>query len=617
MCGIAGILRFDGATVDRAVLRRMAGLLAHRGPDGEGFHIESGIGLAHRRLAIIDPAGGQQPFVDRESGLAITYNGEVYNFIEIRRELGGEGFLTASDTEVVVRAWRRWGPRALARFRGMFAFAIVDRKAGRAFLVRDRLGIKPLYYCLDGSGLCFASELGALLPAIATPLEIDDAALSLYLRYGYMPTPRTIYRRIRKLEPGTMLTVDLATGKTVAERYWSLTPRRDALSEADAVAALTHLLQETVRLYVRSDVPFGAFLSGGVDSSVVAALMSGAMSAPVRSFSIGFEESSYNELPYADEAAQRIGAEHHPALLDAGVSVSLLGRAAARFGEPFADSSCLPTWYVSSLAAGHVKMVLSGDGGDELFGGYQSYAAVWQASRNGARRSVSERLVRRFRLGAWGRASAKPSWQAEHHARRDYFSAAQRRLLTGAEPAGDVDEAIARPEDFDPVTRCQLRDVRSYLLDDILVKVDRMSMDNSLEVRVPLLDHKVVEFAFSLPPDLHLRAAPDGNVIQKYLLKRVAERFFPREFLDRPKWGFGIPIQQWLEGPLRELVGDLLDAGAGAFAPLLEPEAVRRVSRAFYAGEGANVGQVWALLSLRLWLDATIERRRTATVAIA
>jgi asparagine synthase (glutamine-hydrolysing) len=614
MCGIAGILRFDGAPVDRTVLRRMAGLLAHRGPDGEGFYCERGVGLAHRRLAIIDPAGGQQPFVDRESGLAITYNGEVYNFIEIRRTLGGESFLTASDTEVVLRAWQRWGPRALERFRGMFAFAIVDPKAGRAFLVRDRLGIKPLYYRLDESGLCFASELGALLPAITAPLDIDHAALSLYLRYGYVPTPHTIYRGICKLEPGTMLTVDLATGNAAAERYWRLEPRQRALSEADATAALDHLLQETVRLYVRSDVPFGAFLSGGVDSSLVAALMSGAMETPVRSFSIGFEESSYNELPYADAAARRIGAEHRPALLDAAVSATLLRRVAARFGEPFADSSCLPTWYVSSLAAEHVKMVLSGDGGDELFGGYQSYAAVWQASRSEAHRSPIARLVG---IAPWRRANAGSAWQTEHHMRRDTFSLPERRTLTGMDPVGDSDEAIAHPDDFDPVTRCQLRDVRSYLLDDILVKVDRMSMDNSLEVRVPLLDHEVVEFAFSLPLDLRLRAAPDGNLTQKYLLKRVAEPFFPREFLDRPKWGFGIPLQKWLEGPLRELVGDLIDAGAAGFAPLLAPEAIRRVIRAFHAGHGANVGQVWALLSLRLWLDATMEQRSAATAAIA
>lgn len=596
MCGIAGIVRFDAGPVDRVALQRMAEALAHRGPDGEGFHIAGGVGLAHRRLAIIDPEGGHQPLVDAASGLAITYNGEVYNYREIRQELAEDDFGTSSDTEVVLRAWRRWGPAALDRCRGMFAFALHDPVANKLFLVRDRVGIKPLYYHLAPSGLCFASELGALRAAGVMPTEIDETALSLYLRFGYVPTPATIHRGVCKLQPGCVLTLDLATGRATTERYWHPEAHIRFRREADALAELEALLRDTLRLYVRSDVPFGSFLSGGVDSSLVTALMGEVLAEPVRSFSIGFAETSHSELPYAQQAAERVGTDHHAVLLDEKSAWELLPKLAARFGEPFADSSCVPTWYVSRLAAGEVKMVLSGDGADELFAGYQSHLAVLLANSDGAAGGLA-RLLGRVASGG------KLSWAHEHHRRRDTFSPSEREALTGRAAAPVADEKIADPAEVDPVTRCQLRDVGSYLLDDILVKVDRMSMDNSLEVRVPYLDHHLVEFAFSLPLDLRLRRDGDSH-IAKYLLKRAAARFFPQSFLDRPKRGFGIPIQNWLEGPLRPLVRDLVEGDAGRLAPFLSPAAVRRVVRAFYAGEGARVAQVWTLLSWRLWLDA-------------
>ncbi len=601
MCGIAGIVRLDAGPVDRAALTRMAAALAHRGPDGEGFHLAGSVGLAHRRLAIIDPEGGHQPLVDAESGLAIIYNGEVYNYREIRQELAEDGFLTNSDTEVVLRAWRRWGVAALDRCRGMFAFALHDPVANKLFLVRDRLGIKPLYYYLDASGLCFASELAALRAAGLAPAEIDETALSLYLRFGYVPTPATIYRGIRKLPPGSVLTLDLATGRATTDRYWQPIAHIRGRSEPDALAELEALLRDTVRLYVRSDVPFGSFLSGGVDSSLVTALMGEILGEPVRSFSIGFAETSHCELPYAQQAAERVGTDHHAALLDQKQAQALLPRLAARFGEPFADSSCLPTWYVSRLAAGEVKMVLSGDGADELFAGYQSHLAVLLAKGGGGPAGPIGGLGRL--LGRAGRIG-KAGWAKEHHRRRDTFSPAERKALTGQPAAPVADEDIAHPAALDPVTRCQLRDVGSYLLDDILVKVDRMSMDNSLEVRVPYLDHRIVEFAFSLPLDLRLRRHGD-SYIAKYLLKRAASRFFPQSFLDRPKWGFGIPIQDWLQGPLQPLVRDLIESDAARLAPFLSPAAVRRVVREFYAGQGGRVAQVWTLLSWRLWLDAS------------
>jgi asparagine synthase (glutamine-hydrolysing) len=604
MCGIAGIVRFDGAPTDARALRRMAAALAHRGPDGEGFHIAGPVGLAHRRLAIIDPVGGHQPLIDRESGLAITYNGEVYNYIEIRRELAEHDFVTSSDTEVVLRAWRRWGAAAVDRFRGMFAFALHDPGTNKVFLVRDRVGIKPLYYRVGASAVCFASEIGALLASEIGSADVDETSVSLFLRLGYVPTPRTIYRGIHKLEPGSILSIDITTGAIGRQRYWRGEAAIRSRPEADALAELDALLIDTMRLYVRSDVPFGAFLSGGVDSSLVTALMAQVVGEPVRSFSIGFAEATHSELPFAQEAAGRLGTRHHGAVLDPELSISLLQRLAGRFGEPFGDSSCLPTWYVSRLAGAELKMVLSGDGGDELFAGYESYPAVYSASGGGG--AGTRGTFANFARAAAGfaRHPFQRSWTPEHHRRRDTFSPSERALLTGRAAAPLPDEDIAEPSTADPVTRCQLRDLGSYLLDDILVKVDRMSMDNSLEVRVPLLDHKLIEFAFSLPLDLRLRQVGD-SLVGKYLLKRAAERFFPRSFLDRPKQGFGIPIQRWLKGPLQPIVRDLLENGADHLAPLIDPGSVRRVVRGFYTGQDESPAKVWALLSFRLWLDAS------------
>jgi asparagine synthase (glutamine-hydrolysing) len=616
MCGIAGIVRFDGGAVDQDVLRRLAGALTHRGPDGEGIYAAGPVGFVHRRLAIIDPAGGAQPLIDREGGLSLTYNGEVYNFVEIRRELGDAGFTTASDTEVVLRAWRRWGVAALDRFRGMFAFALHDAKAGKVFLVRDRLGIKPLYYRSSQNGLTFASELGAFLSAGEPVGPVDPDALSLYLRYGYVPTPKTIYVEVEKLEPGHYLEIDLARARVSKHRYWRLEPRYARRLEAECLEELEALLREIVGLYVRSDVPFGAFLSGGVDSSTVTALMSEVLRDPVRSFSIGFAESEYSELAYAQEAATRLGTRHHAAVLDPTVSLPWLLSLAARFGEPFADSSCIPTWYVSHLAAAEVKMVLSGDGGDELFAGYASYPAVLEQTGAGRRQPLA--AMRRY-FEERGILSGRPAkqrahWSDTHHQQRDTFSATEREALTGRMPTPVADEKIASPADIDYVTRCQLRDIGAYLLDDILVKVDRMSMDNSLEVRVPLLDHKLVEFAFSLPLELRLHRSGEG-VVGKYLLKKAAERFFPRRFLDRPKWGFGIPIHAWLGGALRPLVGDLLESGANGLAALVDPSAVRGIVGAYYAGDQQRVGQVWCLLALRLWADAIRAQPKSAELA--
>jgi asparagine synthase (glutamine-hydrolysing) len=592
MCGIAGMLRLDGGPPDAAALRRMAAALAHRGPDGEGIHVAGPFGLAHRRLAIIDPAGSRQPLVDEESGLALSYNGEVYNYLELRRELGEAGFRTGGDTEAVLRAWRAWGPAALERMRGMFAFALADPRAGRLHLVRDRLGIKPLYYAVRDDRVVFASELGALVAGLGETPELDREALSLYLRYGYVPTPLTIWRGISKLGPGCRLEVDVASGRAELHRWWQpvLAPR--PRSEAAALEELEALLAEITGLYVRSDVPFGAFLSGGVDSSLVTALMAERLGR-VRTYSIGFDDPQYNELPHAETAARTLGTDHRAELLPANSAIGLLPRLAARFGEPFADSSCLPTWLVSNLAARDVKMVLSGDGGDELFGGYASYAAVLGEGRGAGPLG---------RVLSWMRGGGNGlDWRAVHHRHRDTFDRRARARLLGTDPAAEPEDFPDGPE-ADPVLRCQARDLGTYLLDDILTKVDRASMDNSLEVRVPLLDHKLVEFALTLPLELRLREG-NGAVTGKVLLKRAAERYFPREFLDRRKWGFGIPLARWLDGPLGGVAEERLGRGAPALAGVVDPEEVRRVWREYRGGRAERIGEVWNLLALGLWQE--------------
>ncbi len=613
MCGIAGIIRFEeGARIEPARLRAMADIQSHRGPDGDGLHIHGTVGFSHRRLAIIDPSGGQQPLVDPDSGLSITYNGEVYNYLEIRRGLGDAGFTTGCDTEVVLRAWRRWGADALEHFRGMFAFAIHDPRQGKVFLVRDRLGIKPLYYSLSPSGVTFASELGAIA-ADQRQLEIDREALSLYLRFGYVPAPRSIFKNVFKLEPGHYLAIDIGRGVVEKICYWKLAPEIAQIDEATALDELDHILRDTIKLYVRSDVPFGAFLSGGVDSSLVTALMSETLGGGVRTFSIGFDDKQYSELPYARDAAERLGTLHRQEVLSPSLSPSFLENLAGRFGEPFSDSSALPTWLVSEVASRDVKMVLSGDGGDELFAGYASYPAVELSRRSVATSPLYQavaKLAVGTRVGAYA-AARSGDWRHEHNRRRDTFDLVDRIRLTRAAVPEMPDRQEAA---IDPVTWCQLRDLETYLPDDILTKVDRMSMAHSLEVRVPLLDHKLVEFAFSLPLKLRLRPEQSGFTA-KYLLKRAAERFFPRAFLDRPKWGFGIPLQKWLSGPLKPLVLDLLGGNRVAFSGAhLDDVEVRRVVREFYDGRSERVGQVWALLSLELWNAA---RATDARVSVA
>jgi asparagine synthase (glutamine-hydrolysing) len=610
MCGIAGIVNFGQQQVDAAALKRMTNALAHRGPDGEGIFHSGGVGLGHRRLAIIDPEAGKQPFFNDDGAMVLVYNGEVYNYREIRDDLKTESvFRTRSDTEVVLHAWEKWGPACLERFRGMFAFALYDARQRAVFLVRDRVGIKPLYYHLSGKRLVFCSEFAPLLESGCVEREIDTDALAHFLRYQYVPTPLSIYKGIRKLEPGYVMRVDVMTGEATAQQFWDLKIRLSERSEDECLEALNAELDSTVRIYVRSDVPFGCFLSGGNDSSLVSALMARQLKAPVQTFSIGFNEREISELPYAAEASRLVGTYHQEKVVSSDLAVDIFEKLVMHYGEPFSDSSAIPTYYVSKEAAGKVKMVLSGDGGDELFAGYDSYQTAFRdlhPPRNW-KAALFRRLARRIYGGRRYSASFPTGYgQRKHDLQRFVFDAPslrrilQKHISLPPPIRPSIDTEGTTP---DEVTLFQAQDFKTYLVDDVLTKVDRASMANSLEVRVPLLDHKLVELAFSLPLDFKIRpGANNGELETKYLLKKSAERFFPSHFLSRRKMGFGIPIIQWTKNDLRPTIERELGNKANDVFEWIAYDETRMLLKRFYNGDVRLSARIWSLLNLSTWM---------------
>jgi asparagine synthase (glutamine-hydrolysing) len=623
MCGIAGILRQDGRPVDPALLHRMTGVLAHRGPDGDGFHFDGPVGLGHRRLAIIDLAGGIQPMEVEDGALWITYNGELYNFQELRRELSGLGhvFRTCSDTEVVLQAYRAWGPDCLRRFRGMFAFAIWDVRARRLFAARDHLGIKPLVYAWDGSCLRFASELKALLEDPAVPRRLDPEALADYFTYLYVPTPRTIFADIKKLPPASYLLCRLDGGEPEIHRYWDLdlTPRAQG-RESDRVERLEATLREAVKLQMVSDVPIGAFLSGGVDSSTVVACMARAAGRPVKTFSIGFDETDFDELTFARQVAARYGTDHFEMVLKPDV-MSVLPRLAWQFDEPFADASAVPTYCVSKITREHVTVALSGDGGDEGFAGYRRYAEAAAVHERLDRLPLSLLKPVLRRLGALRQEGARAKAYLEnrglfpidrYHRMMTYASdASLHALLDPAALGGRAPRT--RPESFraladhagtdDYVSRLQYIDVHTYLPDDILAKVDRTSMLTSLETRVPLLDHVLMEQVAAMPSDVKLR---DG--VGKHILKEAMRPHLPAEILQRRKMGFGVPLALWLRKDLRDFAHDVLLDPRSRQRGILRPASVQALLQRHLTGDRDYSSQLWSLICFELWCRTWWER---------
>jgi asparagine synthase (glutamine-hydrolysing) len=618
VCGIYGAFSTDPARpIEAGLLERMGHAVVHRGPDGTGTHRDGPFGMGMRRLSIIDLAGGDQPIANEDGTIWVVFNGEIYNYRALTAGLRARGhrFSTASDTEVLVHLYEEYGERCVERLRGMFAFAIWDAPRRTLLLARDHLGVKPLYYASTAQGLLFGSELKALLQSAWLSRRIDPHSLSAYLQYGYVPDPQSILEDVAKLPPGHTLLVRDGRSES-PRRYWHATPffheAHVPPSEDAAAEALWARLEDAVRSQLVSDVPLGAFLSGGLDSSTVVAIMAGAGGPPVKTFAVGFGEDQYNELPYARQVAERFGTEHHELMVEPS-DLKVLDELLASFDEPFADSSAIPTYLVSRLARQHVKVVLSGDGGDEIFAGYERYRVDQQRRWLGLLGDVGLGVPLRA-LGSMlpvGRGKNTLFNLSLPRTRRYMESMSlfpERDLpdLLGSPrtSAGQRLERFADPS-LDPLSRLQDLDIKTYLPGDILTKVDRMSMANSLEARVPLLDHGLVEFACRLPVALRMRAGA-----KKYLLKRALRGRLPQELLDRRKQGFGVPIESWFSGSLRGFFHDRLGDGRRLAGIGISGQAIQRLQGEFErTGRRDYCDRLWALVVL----DRAVQRLLGAT----
>jgi asparagine synthase (glutamine-hydrolysing) len=637
MCGLTGIFHATAPRpIDAAMLRAMTTALSHRGPDGDGFHVEPGIGLGHRRLAIIDPNAGEQPMFNEDRSVAIVFNGMIYNYQELHTELAGLGhvFRTRCDTETIVHAWEEWGTSCLDRLNGMFAFALWDRNRASLFLARDRLGKKPLHYALrpDGS-LVFASELGAFAPVPDLDRRLDTRAVDDFFTYGYVPDPATIFRGIHKLPAGHFLLLHHDGQPAKPQAYWHATPAVQQIAEAEAVEQLRVWLDDVVAKRLIADVPLGAFLSGGVDSSAVVAVAAGLRKTRLDTFTIGFGGAE-DETGFAEQVAARYHTNQHSdtGTLDYLQGARDLGRI---YGEPFGDSSAIPTFSVCALAARHAKVAVSGDGGDEVLGGYRRYQ--WHRMTE-AVRSFLPAGVRRHVVGQLARIYPKmdfaPRWlrakytltelsldsalgyfrmvaKVHHDTRRALFVPAVLAELDGYDPGARIAASMDATDDRDPLRQAQIVDIDTYLVGDILTKVDRAAMANSLEVRAPLLDYRFVEWGLGLPPDLKLH-----NGTGKYVFKRAMEDKLPREILYRPKQGFATslaPLFRARSDVLRDrLLGTrMLDCG------LFRRDTIARLLDEHTAGSSDHSHVLWLLLVFEGFLHAAPATPAQSEMAMA
>jgi asparagine synthase (glutamine-hydrolysing) len=627
MCGIVGFVNNRDKAIDRSILEKMNRAIIHRGPDEDGFYIHENVGLAMRRLSIIDLAGGQQPIFNDDRTKAIVFNGEIYNFQELREGLlkRGHQLRTNSDTEVVIRLYDEEGPACLRHLRGMFAFAVWDEREKSLFIARDRVGKKPLLYSLrpDGS-LIFGSEFMALLQHPDTSRQINREAIDAYLSYLCVPAPLTAYQEIRKLEPGHWLL--WKNGEIKTERYWLPDfNKKIKISPEEAEEETLRLLRESVKLRLISEVPLGAFLSGGVDSSTVVALMAEASEKPVKTFSIGFEEEDFSELKYARAVARHVGAEHHEFIVKPD-ALEVLPLLVERYGEPYADSSAIATYYVSKETRKHVTVALNGDGGDESFAGYERYVAMNLAEKYHQipaflRKGLIEKAVdllptseiKRSRLRDGKRfikAAGLPKveryfrWVSavQQESKNQLYSRVFRNEIAGNNSADFLAPWFARANGAGIVDTVMFTDQMTYLPNDLLVKVDIASMAVSLEARSPLLDHKVIEFAASLPQDIKLKSAET-----KTLLKRVAAKLVPREVIYRKKMGFGVPITHWFRGRMKDFLKENLLSEKFAGRGIFDQAVVERLVKEHTEAERDHVWQLWTLLMLELWQQRFID----------
>ena len=619
MCGICGVLRLDGAAPDRDLCARMNERLRHRGPDGDVVHVEGPAALAMRRLAIIDVEHSRQPLRDESGSLLLIGNGEIYNYRELRRRLQDDGhrLRTEGDLEPILHLYEERGDDCLHELRGMFAIALWDAPRRRLLLARDRYGIKPLYWRRDGATLAFASELKSLLADPGWSRALDPEALSHYLSFNCIPAPRTIFRDVRKLEPGHLLVVE--DGR-VEVRRWFRRPLPRPPRRVDPRLAERELLlrlEDSVRAHLVSDVPVGVFLSGGVDSGGIAALAARAVAEPVRTFSIGFRERSFDELGDARRTAERYGTRHTELVVEPD-ALALLPRLAEAFDEPFADSSAVPTFLVSELAARDVKVVLSGEGGDEAFGGYEVYLAARLAPlveavlpprvRRGVVAPVVERLPSStsrvsfdLRAKRFLRALDRPPLERHHGFKAIFDEGAKEALLrpeyrAAIDPLAHLRRHYAEAAELGPLARLQHVDTMTYLSDDLLTKTDRASMAHSLEARVPFVDDRLLAFSAGLPDALHVR-----RLQKKWLLRRALRPLLPEEVTQGRKRGFSIPAAQWLRHDAAELVRDLLAPSVVARQGVFVPEAVERLVRRHQDGVADESRQLWGLLMFGLW----------------
>jgi len=638
MCGICGFVFADAARpAPPGVIDRMTDALEHRGPDDRGVFTEPGCALGHRRLSIIDlSAAGHQPMTNEDGSLQIVFNGEVYNYRDLRPglEAAGHRFRSGSDTEVILHLYEQRGEACLQDLRGMFAFAIWDRRRRRLFAARDRVGKKPFVYAhAPGGDFAFSSELSSLVLSPGFGREVDETALHHYLTYQFVPSPRTIWSGAKRLPPAHFLVWE--GGRVRTERYWDLhyVPKLRLGALAAYRERFLEIFRESVRLRLVSDVPLGAFLSGGVDSGAVVAMMSLEGAAPVRTFSIGFSESDYDEVHYARLVAQRYGTEHQELVVEPR-ALEVLPQLVRHYGEPFADSSAVPTWYVSQLTRRSVTVALSGDGGDEAFGGYQRYLAdrllsgylrLPAALREGVVRRVIDALpVPRRPRGFVGRlkrfiATADPARERQYvryfcaftnEDKAGLYAPAFASRMASVDSVSLVEELYRRADGESFLDRTLSVDMHSYLPDDILAKIDIAGMGNSLETRAPFLDHRLLEFAAACPPALKLRGATG-----KYLLKQAMQPYLPDQILSRRKMGFGMPVAEWFRGDLGTMAADLLLSSRALQRGYFKPEAVDRLlteHRGRHADHGARL---WVLLFLELWfrefVDTPAEETRT------
>lgn len=628
MCGIVGKVYTQGhRSVDEGLLRRMSEVIAHRGPDDEGVYCRGPVGLAHRRLAIIDlSAAGHQPMSNAARTVWIVFNGEIYNYQELRHDLEAAGrvFRTQTDTEVIIALYERYGEECLQYLRGMFAFAIWDEPKQKLFLARDRVGKKPLKYYYNGQFIIFGSELKSFFVDPEVPRVVDDVAIHHYLSFQYVPGPMTGFRDIKKLPPAHYLTIQHGELKIV--RYWHLAyDQQVERSETEWQQAILQELEQAVRLRMISDVPVGAFLSGGVDSSAVVGMMAKLSSRPVKTFSIGFPEESHNELPYAKRVAELFGTEHTEFVVEPH-ALNVLPKLIYHYEEPYADSSAVPTYYVSELTRRHVTVVLNGDGGDENFAGYgrynvQKFAAFYDRVPSVIRRQVIHQAVviasNILKTTFFDRTRRFSESFSDGRARRYleyicYFNEMQKRQLyspsfaervTSHDSRDLVEHLFESSGTTDPVDQALSVDFHSYLPDDLLVKVDIASMAVALESRSPLLDHKFLELTATIPSRLKIRQGE-----KKYIFKKALQQLLPADILYRKKMGFGVPIEHWFRGELRGFVRERLLGGVAAQRGVFRPEAVERLIDEHQQTRINHAHQLWALLTLEMWFQTYIDR---------